>query len=155
MVFLLKHATQNDADLLFSWVNDEHVRKSAFNSSLVNYDEHLLWFYHKLQSPNSKIYIGYDNDKPIGQIRIDIEEKKALIDYSVDKLFRGKGYGFLLLRMAECKIKDNKYQVNFIIGKVKSDNIASQRVFEKAGYIKKYAETYLLYYKQIEVNDNE
>lgn len=155
MTFFLRHATQKDADLLFNWVNDEQVRKSAFNSNLINYEEHIPWFFSKLQSSNSRIYIGCDSDNPIGQIRIDIECENAFIDYSIDKMYRGKGYGVLLLRIVEQQIKDDKYKVNYIMGKVKFENIASRRVFEKVGYTRRDQDNYILYYKPIEENHDE
>lgn len=149
MIIYLKEATIDNANLLFEWVNDETVRKSAFNSNAIDFNEHINWFNQKLLLTNCKIYIAYFEDRPIGQIRIDIENSNAIIDYSVDKYYRNKGLGLLLLLEVENEIKKSYKQINQLIGNVKYNNIPSQRTFEKAGYIKKDNDNFIFYCKMI------
>tara|TARA_Y100001958_G_scaffold159984_1_gene164886 strand:+ start:5068 stop:6060 length:993 start_codon:yes stop_codon:yes gene_type:complete len=116
----------SDSKILFEWRNDITVRKSSFNKSIINWDDHLIWFNKKINSPNSKNYLARDNQNiPIGQIRLDLNEKFWLINFSIDKSFRGLGYGkkiiFIML-----KLNRNKK----FLAKVKSENIASQKVFK-------------------------
>lgn len=149
MIIYLKEATLEDVDLLFKWVNDESVRKSAFNSKLIAYSEHSEWFNQILQSSDCKIYIGYVDENPIGQIRIDLEDNIAVIDYSVDNRYRGRGYGAILLEALENEISYSLKQIKLIMGKVKYDNIYSRQTFEKAGYMNKKEMENMLYYKKI------
>ncbi|WP_371362954.1 hypothetical protein SRRS_39660 [Sporomusa rhizae] len=147
---ILKEATVENIDLLFIWVNDKSVRESAFNSKVIAYQEHKDWFYKKLNSSNCKIYIGYVNDYPIGQVRIDIEEDIAIIDYSVDRRYRGKGYGVLLLEALANKVKNFDRKIDKLIGNVKYSNLSSQRTFDKAGYNRQNQKESIFFYKKIE-----
>lgn len=149
MSFYLIEATIEDIDLLFKWVNDEAVRKSAFHTNIISYEEHKAWLTCKLQSSNCKIFIGYVDDEAIGQVRVDMEDNVAIIDYSVDKQHRGKHYGIFLLEAAANEIRNSKKNVNQMVGRVKYNNISSQRIFEKSGYIKKNEDDSILYYKKI------
>ncbi|SHH67342.1 GNAT family N-acetyltransferase [Desulfosporosinus lacus] len=149
MTIYLKEATVEDVDLLFEWVNEKLVRKSAFNSNTIAYGEHTEWFFHSVESPNCRIFIGYDDDNPIGQIRIDLEDDKAVIDYSVDSHYRGKGYGVLLLEALENEVRYSLKQVKQIVGKVKFSNISSQRTFNRSGYITENKNECILFYKKL------
>lgn len=146
---ILKEVTSEDIDLLFEWANDDTVRGNSFNSSKIEYNEHKAWFYRKLQSCDCKIYIGYCNDIPIGQIRIDIEGEAAVIGYSVDRRYRGKGFGTLLLNELISKVREANRHIKRVIGKVKDNNFSSQRTFEKAGFIRKIEDENIIYYKSV------
>jgi RimJ/RimL family protein N-acetyltransferase len=135
MGFELIPVTEEHCDLLFKWANDETVRKNAFNIRKISYEEHKKWFKNKIESPNTFIYICYINKEiPIGQIRIDIEDGIGIIDYSIDKEYRGQGYGTKLLEEIVKKLKNEDKGIIMLVGKVKMENIPSQRAFEKAGY---------------------
>lgn len=143
----LRPVIEGDCDLLFTWVNDESVRQNAFNTSKISYEEHKKWFKSKLNSNSSIVYICYLEEKPMGQIRIDIEGNAGVISYSIAREFRGKGYGTEVLKKVVDIIKADNVKVGELIGKVKHSNIPSQRAFEKAGYecLKKHE--YIEYYK--------
>lgn len=126
----LRAAEEDDMMLLYRWVNDPSVRQSAFQSEAIPLEEHKAWFFAALQNPNIKIFILTDGNEAVGQVRINIEKGEQLIDYSVDGETRGKGYGKTLLRLLEtvcCREKP-------LVGRVKSNNIVSQCVFESLGY---------------------
>lgn len=128
--FQIREANTNDAKLLFHWVNDPEVRESALNSNLIDWPNHSNWFNKKLNSANAQIYIaeGFSH-YPLGQARIELKNGVWLIDYSIDKSFRGLGLGH---KMIAEMIMQNP-QKNFI-AEVKLENIASQLVFEKLGF---------------------
>lgn len=126
-------ATESDRDLLFKWANDRTVRLNSFNSDLINYQDHLKWFMNKIKSNDSIIYMFKVNKKNAGVIRLDrIEANTCLINYSISKEYRRKGYATILLIL----IKE-KYKSSLLIGKVKKDNIGSIKAFMRAGYIMK------------------
>lgn len=127
----LRKVNEDDVNLLFNWVNDPVVRMYALNPEPIQWESHLDWFNQKLKSTDAAIYIaeGYGH-YPIGQIRIEKEDDKWVIDYSIDKYFRGLGLGQKIV--AEM-IRQNSSS-NFI-AEVKAENIPSQKVFEKLGFV--------------------
>jgi len=147
----IRKATIADAKLLFDWANEFSVRSNAINTNPIVWDDHLAWFQKKLHAENSFIYIAEIDDTPIGQIRFDFENNKYLIDYSIAKDERGKGYGFLIVKEGINYMKKNISTLPTFISWVKLENNASKRVFEKLGFIiKSYmlkGETELIVYE--------
>ena len=128
----LRKVTILDSKLLFEWTNDIAVRQSSFNSNTISLNDHLSWFEKKLKSTETKIYIAtIKQNEPIGQIRIDAFEDYWLIDYSIDKTFRGLGFGKHIVKLM-IKLNPKKK----FLAKVKSVNIASQKVFENLHFNK-------------------
>jgi len=128
--YKLRDARREDGDLLFNWANDYEVRLNSFNSNPIKYEEHIRWFDNKLKSSNSSMYVFEVDEIAVGMIRLDLVDGQShLINYSICKGHRGKGYATELLRL----IKElNK--ASLLIGKVKSTNIGSIKAFIKAGY---------------------
>ncbi len=135
----------DDCLLLYNWVNDKEVRKSAFNTDNISLVNHIEWLKTKLHSDNTYMYILYGDQQPIGQIRLDTDFDKTIISYSIDLKYRGLGYGTLLLKETINKIKRDNLPVRSLIGKVKKDNIGSRRTFMKAGFIEIEKEYYFEY----------
>ncbi len=70
----------------------------------------------------------------IGQIRISVEENNnCIISFSIDKTYRQKGFGKIILHLAEQKLKE--VFKNFkLVAFLKLNNIASQKAFIANGY---------------------
>ena len=137
-----------DIDLLFQWVNDEETRKNSFHTASISFEEHQRWFEEKIHSSTCEIYIAYQDEKPIGQVRLEYEEDKAYISYSVDKNERGKGYGKKIISSAEQILLDSG-TADVIVAKVKFNNISSQKIFEKLGYEMSKTDDYIVYFKRL------
>lgn len=142
MIFL-RRATEEDCDLIYKWANDIEVRQNAFNSNFIPYDEHCRWYKSSLDSINRIIYIATDGNREIGQIRLDKEENKSIISYSVNKSYRGRGYGKALIKL----IKEEALKNDIIVleGLVKKDNIPSQRAFISNKFIEYKEDRYFRY----------
>lgn len=126
----LRPAKKADSKLLFNWVNDKEVRDNSLNIEPIKWESHLDWLYKKLESNQCKIFILEKNAIPLGQIRIEEEETGYwLIDYSIERSYRGKGYGSLIVEELINKIHNIQLK-----GVVKKNNTASQRVFEKLSF---------------------
>jgi len=135
-IISFRRATIEDAELLFSWANDIDVRRNAFSQQEILWDEHIEWFQKKLKDDKCVIYIACADEKterPVGQLRLDIDGEEAEIDYSVCAEMRGYGYGTAMVEkvctMGEAGIKK-------LTAKVKNTNPFSARVFEKCGFVK-------------------
>ena len=64
-------------------------------------------------------------------MRLDFEDGQWYINYSIDKEFRGKGFG---TKMLSVLLNENHF--GNIKALVKEENIASAKVFEKVGFQK-------------------
>ena len=127
-------ATSEDIDLLYSWVNDPAVRRSAFCSNMISHEEHESWFTRVTMDENVDIFIINYGNTPIGQLRLVYDENCAEIDYSVDSRYRGRGFGKKIIRMIDSLPVLNEHEIKYLIAKVKPDNVVSQRVFTSNYY---------------------
>lgn len=134
----LREAEKQDIDMLFQWANEISVRKNAFKTDSIAYDEHKKWFHDLLIRDDARQYIYMCDEEPIGQIRITVSGEEAEIDYSIRFEKRCMGYGKKMLQLLGEQVKRDFPQVRKLVAKVKPDNIASQKVFLDMGYIEKY-----------------
>lgn len=127
-----RHATEQDLMLYFNWANDKVVRNNAISKGTIPLESHKKWFANQLQRPLTRMYIFERDNKPFGQVRFDIENHSAIIDFSIDENYRGKGLGSKMLSIAlETFRKDDRGSFIKIEGLVKSSNIPSAKVFQK------------------------
>ncbi len=134
----LRKATKEDMALLFEWANDPTVRMNSFHSNPISYEDHKKWFCRIMEDENTLQFIMVQESKNIGQIRLTVSNDKAVIGYSIDKDYRGKGYGHIILSLIADEIKNNYPEIRKLVAKVKPGNLASNKLFEKAGYEKEY-----------------
>lgn len=148
MTVFLKKADISDAMTLFEWTNENEVRQNSFQSNPIKLNDHMTWFQQKIISSTSQIFILFNNEIPIGQIRIEIVEDMLEISYSIDFLQRGQGYGKMIIKLVEQKVKKlNK--TTTIMGKVKKENIASIKAFEANAYKKIDKGDHLVFVKEL------
>ncbi len=130
----LRRAKIEDVEILFDWVNETEVRRNSFRTEMIEYKDHLEWYKRSLLSPNIYIFIlsnGVDN---IGQVRIICSENSAEIDYSVDKKFRGKGYGKKIIELLIVYLNENNSDIKVLEAQVKKVNSKSNKVFICNGF---------------------
>lgn len=120
-----------DCELLFKWVNEKSVRKNSNTPELIKLENHIEWFNNKINDENCKIFIIIKNNIEVGQIRVEILKDIGIIDYSIDKMFRGQGIGTEALKFIKLKLNN----IN-LVGMVKKENKPSIKAFENAGYKK-------------------
>lgn len=146
MSLRLRKADNTDMDLLFEWANDDTVRKNAFHTEKIPYEDHVRWFSRMMADETVYQYILCEAGVPIGQIRLNVEKESGVIDYSICAAERGKGYGIELLRLLRRQVADDKISgVTKITGLVKYENAASAKAFERCGFSKKELPEYILY----------
>lgn len=135
-MYKIRKASIKDAELYYDWVNDDQVRCNSVNSSEILMNDHLKWFNSKLKSSLSYLFVLEFKNKPLGQIRFDkIEGGAYWIDYSIDKNYRGKKIGIILVEKGIRELK--KYDAECIIyALVKDKNISSCKIFEKLNFQK-------------------
>ncbi|MEX1002979.1 MAG: UDP-2,4-diacetamido-2,4,6-trideoxy-beta-L-altropyranose hydrolase [Crocinitomicaceae bacterium] len=131
----LRRVEQEDVQLLFQWANDPLVRSQSLNPKPITFEEHEQWLQNKLADKNSLLFIGHQDEDAVGQIRFDQKEDHILLSYLVAEMYRGRGLGYELVARG---LKALKLLVDQgeILAQVKLKNLASQKVFERLGFVK-------------------
>lgn len=134
----LRKAEPADMDLLFKWANNAEVRRNAFHTDIISYEEHKRWFEAVEADDNQKQYILMLEDIPIGQIRLSIHGELAELDSSIAENRRGNGYGEKIFKLLIEKVKIECPYIKRLVAKVKSENVASAKCLEKNGFLEAY-----------------
>ena len=144
----LREVTEADAKLLLDWRNERSVRENSFHSEIIAYEDHISWLIRKLGDPAEIMRIMMCGKMPVGQIRLSRDENGVEISYSIDKDFRGCGYGKEIIRLGEALLKEQGYK-GILKGLVKKGNEASRKVFLSLGYRESEKEDFLEYTKEL------
>ena len=103
----LRPVELSDARLLFRWRNEKATRANSLHSEELIYEDHVRWLENVLGTTKAQYFFILMADLvPVGQIRLAVENKMALISYSIDAAHRGRGYGRTILQMAEETLRD-------------------------------------------------
>ena len=132
--FNIRHGNTDDELLYFNWANDPETRMQSFNSEPISLENHIIWFRKNLHDKNVVFYILEFESNPVGQLRFSIDGEVATINYSIDKNYRGKGIGKIIIKKAtQILIKENP-SIKIVQGFVKSQNVASAKAFLSNGF---------------------
>jgi spore coat polysaccharide biosynthesis predicted glycosyltransferase SpsG len=131
----IKNATLDDLMFFFELANDEDARENSINKEKILLENHKEWYIRKLKSPDSALYVLWLESTPLGIIRFDIEGNHATLSYSVEKQFRGKGLGSILLKSGIKEFIDDFNFIKSINGYIHKNNVGSIKSFLKAGFV--------------------
>lgn len=139
-VISFRDALPQDSQMLFDLRNDPAVREVSFNQSAVTQEEHDRWLGQTLASPNRILWIPQDRSlQPLGRVQMDLSDnlKQATISIALDKQFRGKGLGPVVIEKAtEMIFADSGALagVGSVVANIKPTNTQSCKAFEKVGF---------------------
>lgn len=150
-IYLIE-AESMDCKMLFEWANDSEVRKNSFQSNMISYEKHIKWFQEKMADADCEIFLCIADGKKVGQVRIEYKGRESRISYSVAKKYRGMGYGQKMLLMVEEKVAG---KAEWLCGYVKPENMASQCIFAKLGYVNEWEGDHLVFRKHIILSGGE
>jgi len=134
---IIRKAEEKDTDLIFSFINENEIRKQSFNSNKIEYPVHLEWFKEKINSDDYLILVAEEKDTGefLGEIKYNrLDSKSILVGIFVNKKFAGKGLGAKLLQLTT-KPALQYFNTEEILAQIKKDNIPSIKAFTKAGYL--------------------
>jgi UDP-2,4-diacetamido-2,4,6-trideoxy-beta-L-altropyranose hydrolase len=134
-VISIRCAKINDIDQYFRWVNETQTRENSISTEAISFETHKTWFYKKLQSTESYLYVVEKQTRPIGQVRFDLNSNSAKVSFSLDESRRGTGLATEMLDMAIKKLCSDNQSISYIEAVVKKDNIPSNRIFSTIGFI--------------------
>ena len=119
---------------MFSWRNHPDVRKNFFNTNPILWEEHEKWFKNKLVESDTAIYTVCWRDKKIGAIRFEDKGEAIKVNIMLNPDFLGKGLGSKIIRLGTEKFIKERQPEKTVCAKIKVDNVASIKAFQKAGY---------------------
>lgn len=130
----LRRAAEQDARLLWEWANDPAVRAASFTGGAIPWERHQEWFRSRFVDGNTLLYVALDPaNRPVGQVRYELEGSKATVSISLSAGHRDLGYGNAILAQGTEELFRNT-AATAIDAFVKPDNDASRRLFARAGF---------------------
>ena len=131
---IVREMTVKDMRRVWEIRNSPDIRKLSFDTKYIPFTTHKLWFMKLLSNRNNHCYVlEIPQGKQlhiIGYIRYVFEKKSYTVSIAIDLEFREKGYGFYLLSQTLSTFTAKKT----IVANIKKGNVASIRLFDKAGF---------------------
>ena len=98
----LRRAGRADCAGYFRWANDPDVRAQAWHQDPIRWPAHQQWFARRLEDPDTLMLVLTAEELPVGQVRLERvrptgAEPRWILDYSLDRAVRGRGWSLLLL----------------------------------------------------------
>lgn len=135
----IRKANAEDSLLFFVWKNDPVTLANSFQSEEVPLEQHIGWFSRALEKSELLLLVGETkNGTPMGQVRFDRNENRAVVGVTVAPEFRGQKLSVPLLQAA-CDYFFRLYPQHKIDAYIKTENTASRKAFTAAGFV--YEET--------------
>jgi RimJ/RimL family protein N-acetyltransferase len=138
----LRRTVETDCAVFWEWANDPETRAASFRSNGISWEDHAEWFRTKLADPKAILYTATKKGLPVGELRYQIEGKRAVLSISLGARFRGCGWGQKILTVGTERLFEDS-EVEFIDAYVKPANQASLKLFAGAGFLRFPAEIIL------------
>lgn len=132
-----------DEWLLWDWRNDPETRAQSFDSEPITPQQHHHWFWAKLCSNDTWAWLLEADGRPVAMARYERCGAYAEVSVMVALAERGRGYGTAVLEMT-AKVACEAMGVLSVRALVFTDNAASVKAFQRAGYRVKGRQCYLM-----------
>ncbi|MCR5189267.1 MAG: GNAT family N-acetyltransferase, partial [Treponema sp.] len=129
-----------DCNLVYALSNDPIVRQNSFNKNKIEFTDHIKWFKKTVFDSNILFLLAFEDkseQKFIGQIRFNrqsLDSEACIISLSITEDFRGKGIAKDFIESGIEQVKKNWKLVKTVIAEVKSENVASNKLFIKDNF---------------------
>lgn len=137
----LRPARLRDRKRIFRWANDPAARAASFHEKEIPARVHRRWYDASLRGARLLYVVELDSEA-IGVTRLDAvdgEDDAAEVGIVLDARYRGRGLAVpALLALSEIAADA---RLRRLIARIRVDNAASRRVFEKAGFTHSGEET--------------
>ncbi|CAN5832670.1 N/A [soil metagenome] len=134
----LRNATLADCEATYEWRNAIENRMHAHDINEIPFEDHQKWFAASLNQHDRHLLIGYDAIGIVGVLRYDRHPDHWLTSVYLIPGRHGAGFGTDLLEQGIQWMKSQYGEACHILAEIKMDNMASQKVFQQAGYIPRF-----------------
>lgn len=144
----IRRANKEDSEFIYEWRNDPISREMSLDQGEINFNHHHSWFKKRIIDPNYIFFIGEINEVKIGICRFDYDPKalNTKVSINLNPSFRGKGLGKEFL-INSIDLFENEKESN-LSAQIKNNNIASQKIFEEAGFIQTRTDSEIILYEK-------
>ena len=118
-------ANLNDAKLIFNLRFEKLSTRYSISKKKISYLDHLRWFRKIIKQKKEKIFV-FEKNK--GYLRVNYLRNKNFLSWSINKVYRQKGYGYKMLNSFLKKTHVLYY------AKIKKNNIGSIKLVNKVGF---------------------
>jgi RimJ/RimL family protein N-acetyltransferase len=127
----LRQASFADAAVMLAWQSAPGARKYSRNSAAPTAAEHERWLRAKLDDPDCILNIVLSGDEPVGVLRFDriVAANAFEVSILIAAERQSSGIGGCALELGKQLLPRER-----IVAAIHPDNIASIRMFERAGY---------------------
>jgi len=131
-----RRATMDDARNLWTWRNDPATLQWSRTNSKVAYESHLSWLKDSLDRDDRLLMVVEHDSQLVGVVRWD---RVAIGQWEVSVTLapeaRGKGLAVPTIIFGQREIRNTVGNSLLCIATVHQHNVASLRLFERAGYL--------------------
>ncbi len=132
---ILRPAVDSDRDLTFAWANDPLTRAMSFSTAPIAAEDHARWFAKALTGVVRRLFIAEYEQEPFGILRIDfLDPEHRAAEVGINLAPSARGRGLALPALAALSRVARELGVEKLVARIKPENTASIRSFEKAGY---------------------
>jgi UDP-2,4-diacetamido-2,4,6-trideoxy-beta-L-altropyranose hydrolase len=129
----VRFADAGDEARLLRWANDPVTRRDSFSPRPIAPAEHHEWFHRVLgDEAVRQLIIETEHGAEVGQARFHRRDGEWEVHYAVAPEFRGRKLGTRLLGAALDEFQ--REHRGRIVGRVKTSNPASRKIFETLGF---------------------
>lgn len=146
--FVMRPVEMVDAEILLEWRNDPETRRWVRTQQVIDLRDHLTWLEAAIREESRWYHVLVDTDASastsasadtapaIASVRYDLEPDTGAAEVSilVAPTERGRGIGRVALEQSLPALRQWRPEVTEVLAVVHEDNLASQRLFESAGY---------------------
>ncbi len=130
----LRPARIEDMEQLFEWRNLPENIATATSGRPVLWVEHQRWFSESLRGDEHQIFIIFENENPLGQLRFDrVALFERVVSIYLIPRHTGRGLGVVAIRLGCTEIWRTDPLTKFTAW-IRADNERSLRAFIRAGF---------------------
>src|SRR5262249_31318558 len=130
----LRAARHDDARQAWEWRNDRTIRRNSFDPAPLSWEHHVIWWDRAIEAADRSLLMAHCGNLNVGILRFDKQDDEALVSIYLDPGLTGLGLGHAILRAGEAWLRTARPAIRTIRAEILSDNVASVRSFEAAGY---------------------
>lgn len=130
----LRPADHGDAEAVWNWRLAEGAERFYLSSQQPTFLEHLDWFDAALSTPDRRrLFMVEIKGRTVAHLRADWDGPDAMISIVVDPALHGQGIGLRALKLIAKFL--GPIGVRTLLADVHLQNVASHRLFLRAGYV--------------------